>query len=506
MVASTCLFVKTKLKLLWGHSIFQLVTNKQLTGVITSPKRHFGSNPHLLADMPRTEIDIGAPSKASVNNVYLDGTKVGRFGFPGITPETARATSECLNDNHKKHHIFFNESGFHNHIVHNLLAQYDFGSPSNFIRETYKRETSYQRPIDVGKKPADIDLSDKSTWSKYLGDQAAYAPFLVYFKDRIEKIGWRETVSETLFSGTALADDLLVRLYGGFLHPFIHLGYGIEFEQPAIVAEGLAMMASHENWIGELFFRTEEAVKETKEDTSSVTLVSLLHSIRKNEKLRMTPEWNDGNKVKSILQRASQEIISVVKQYKVPLSQVEIDKKVAENINSSALFTGASQRKDKEIRIDFYYMHCINSSIFLSAYMNQSWIPIESKARILEWKGWLDLAMYASRRAPELLVDDIRKYVPKAKDLSNPWLNIIDRGLKIKDDGHAIKLIRALANGERLCRGYQNHEDQGFVMKGDMWIKMAHMCMDSVETPGTMWARSVGFDEAWEDYGPRKKY
>ena len=30
--------------------------------------------------------------------------------------------------------------------------------------------------------------------------------------------------------------------------------------------------------------------------------------------------------------------------------------------------------------------------------------------------------------------------------------------------------------------------------------------MDSVEEEGTRWARSVGFDEAWEKYGPRRKY
>lgn len=66
--------------------------------------------------------------------------------------------------------------------------------------------------------------------------------------------------------------------------------------------------------------------------------MSLLHLIRENEKLRMAPEWNDGNKVKGILQRASQEMIDIAKKYKVPSSQVEIDKKVAENINASGKF------------------------------------------------------------------------------------------------------------------------------------------------------------------------
>ena len=36
----------------------------------------------------------------------------------------------------------------------------------------------------------------------------------------------------------------------GFLHPIIHLGFGVEFKQPAIIAEALAEAAVHDNWIG----------------------------------------------------------------------------------------------------------------------------------------------------------------------------------------------------------------------------------------------------------------
>lgn len=43
---------------------------------------------------------------------------------------------------------------------------------------------------------------------------------------------------------------MLVRLHAGFLHPMIHLGFGVEFQQPAIIAEALAQAAVHDNWIG----------------------------------------------------------------------------------------------------------------------------------------------------------------------------------------------------------------------------------------------------------------
>jgi hypothetical protein len=102
-------------------------------------------------------------------------------------------------------------------------------------------------------------------------------------------------------------------------------------------------------------------------EEDSKTLVSLLGEIRNNDKLRTTPLWKDGNKVKGILERAPEEMLSYVKQYKVPVDKLE--QKMAESINASggyldfvletrtntllALFTAASQREDKQVRMDF---------------------------------------------------------------------------------------------------------------------------------------------------------
>lgn len=40
---------------------------------------------------------------------------------------------------------------------------------------------------------------------------------------------------------------LLLMDFTGFLHPIIHLGFGVEFQQPAIIAEALAQAAVHTN-------------------------------------------------------------------------------------------------------------------------------------------------------------------------------------------------------------------------------------------------------------------
>jgi Questin oxidase-like len=182
----------------------------------------------------------------------------------------------------------------------------------------------------------------------------------------------------------------------------------------------------------------------------------------------------------------------------------ELQRKTAEMINACFYFTGAAQRPEKQVKFDFYYVHCTNSSIFFSAFLKEDWLKVEDKCRLLEWKGRLDLVMYASRRAPELLLDQITGY--KVKKPEEGWEGVVARVNKLGDDGHASKLIRALANGEQTCREFEGSADEkDFVIRGDMWLKLGHMVIDSVEGTGPRWARSVGFDQAWENIPDRAK-
>lgn len=141
-------------------------------------------------------------------------------------------------------------------------------------------------------------------------------------------------------------------------------------------------------------------------------------------------------------------------------------------------------------------MHCVNCSIFFDAFLQQSWISDENKARLLEWKGRIDLCMYTSRRSPEPLIDEIVNYKPK---IPGSWDKVFERVQNLPDDGHASKLVRALAHGEAICKPYEN--DPKFRIQGSMWLQLGHMgnapyylnlnnrltafpAIDSVESPG----------------------
>lgn len=187
-----------------------------------------------------------------------------------------------------------------------------------------------------------------------------------------------------------------------------------------------------------------------------------------------------------------------------------------EMINSSIYFTASAQRPPKQVKFDFYYMHCVNASVFFPVFNSLSWLSDENKVKLLNFKVWLDLTMYASRRSPELLLEEISQYVPAklpaetsmsdgyGSMLETEWPGIFQRLSNLKeDDGHSVKLGRAVRNGEIVSEEYESEE--WCMIKGYMWEKIGNMVIDSVEDRGVKWVRSAGFDEAWENYEDRPR-
>jgi hypothetical protein len=300
----------------------------------------------------------------------------------------------------------------------------------------------------------------------------------------------------------------------------IHLGFGIEFKQPAIIAEALAQACVHVNWTGKFLLATEKAAK-SHSAPSNKTIPELLDEIRADKKLSTAADWDDNNKIRDgIIVRAPDEMIKYATQWTVTPENLE--QKTVEMINSAIYFTATAQHPPKQVlpvpashlksrwltenqvKIDFYYMHCANSSIFFPTFNAQSWLSTASKVRLLQFKGYIDLTMYASRRSPALLLEEITNYVPAKLEAGEAeWKGIFQRLFEYQDDGHAIKLGRAVANGEQVSKEYE--DEKWAKIKGFMWEKVGNMVIDSVEDTGVRWARSVGFEEAWKDYEDRPR-
>jgi hypothetical protein len=117
----------------------------------------------------------------------------------------------------QKHHVFFNNSGFHNHLVHHTLTLYGLGAPAALIEKHYKLNTSYQRPQYPVEQSTVQDMTNPEHFKKYLGKDKYYHDYLVFFQKEMEQKGWENVLNEYLFAGDERADDLLTRTYAGEL-------------------------------------------------------------------------------------------------------------------------------------------------------------------------------------------------------------------------------------------------------------------------------------------------
>jgi hypothetical protein len=118
----------------------------------------------------------------------------------------------------------------------------------------------------------------------------------------------------------------------GFLHPLIHLGFGLEFDQPAIVAEGLAQTAVHEDWIGRLYLLPVEKAAGGIGKPGKKTMLQILNEIRADKNLAESVKWEDGNKIRDgVMKRAPDEMIQYAAQFSVSAEQME--EKLAELLN-----------------------------------------------------------------------------------------------------------------------------------------------------------------------------
>ena len=203
------------------------------------------------------------------------------------------------------------------------------------------------------------ELHDPAKFMSHLGPEKYYNDFLQFFKGEMDGSGWQNVLQKYLFAGDERADSMLVRMYAGFLHPIIHLGFGVEYHQPAIVSEALAQAACHDTWIGKLLLPAEQAAKDrSTQQPQSKSIVQLLDEIHDDKELKAAPRWSDGNKVRDgIIARAGQRMISYAAQFRV--KPEELEEKTAEMTNAVCYYTAGAQNPPHRVMYDFYYMYVL---------------------------------------------------------------------------------------------------------------------------------------------------
>ena len=62
---------------------------------------------------------------ATAATVNVTPPTVGGFGLSGLSSESANRASKVLQENHEKHHIYFNNEGFHGKLDENISQRLD---------------------------------------------------------------------------------------------------------------------------------------------------------------------------------------------------------------------------------------------------------------------------------------------------------------------------------------------------------------------------------------------
>ncbi|KAI1819633.1 HypA protein [Xylaria intraflava] len=433
-------------------------------------------------------------------NITTDNTGLSH-GKP--SEAAAKKVTQLLQDDLEKHHCFFNQRGFHDHISHHLLSLYAIGGTAEQIQTAYDDNSHYQRSLPEARASEIEVLHDFEEAKKKLGNEAYYPDFLVFFQNEIDKKGWQAVLSEYLFKGDERSDDLLFRMFGGELtsafHPIIQLMFGIEWQQPAIIAMGLAQAAVHKDEMTVFLQSSEAAAKASTAPMPEIT--SLYKEAAANEKLSTACRPGDFNKLPDgVIKRAFDDAVRI--SAKVNVKPEEVEEKTIEMYNAAIyIASGAAIRAGKEPRFDFFLMHHITVAPIFIAINAQPWIPTAVKARLLEWKIRLDILEYPARACPEVSLEKIISYVPKP-ETQKPLADLISRVQALHDDGHVSKLIRAIAICEEAGKPYE--DKPAMKIKGALWTKVNQLVVEGAEGDGPTWVRDAGLAEAWKDIPDRK--
>ncbi|OHE98665.1 HypA protein [Colletotrichum orchidophilum] len=408
--------------------------------------------------------------------------------------------------NHEKHHVYFHsvrEVLMHNHLAHHALTLFSLGANAENIRSHFENHATYQKDKGTADVFLVYTISDFTTFKRHLGDPNQYHNFLEFFRLQFKNHGYKPAVNKLVFSGDDWSTEIFSRLVTGFIHPLIQAGFGLEFDLPFLVCEGLAMgCTQNDPDVALALLEVEECASRRPDHLS---LVDILDLCAANKKL-IDCLGNDPFHLmdyQGILSDSTREqVLDYASRYLVLEHEVEM--RSAELCNATAYILAGAQRRGKEPRADFFLLHPTNCSVIMDSIVKKDWIGRPGKARLLSWFGRYTIMLYIGMGCPQLDLTHIRNYTPRKGP--GGWIDAIERSLNYRDDGHGCKIIRALIHAQNVSCGFDDRPD--FRMKKDDFAKAATALVESwlpndqVQRAGhnttEAWIRFAGFDQAWD--------
>lgn len=166
-------------------------------------------------------------------------------------------------------------------------------------------------------------------------------------------------MAEYLFRGDGdpTAHDLFARAFSSVLHALIQLMFGMEWNQPAIVAEALAQAAVHADDLAD-FFNQADSRAAAAAPSPRRTLPAILEDVAANpryEKLRRSVRWGSDNYISDALNTNFDDLVDVASTMVVEPDKLE--ERTVEMAHTAAyVCASAAWNPPHESRYDFFLM------------------------------------------------------------------------------------------------------------------------------------------------------
>lgn len=404
-------------------------------------------------------------------------------------------------------------------LVHQLLTLYATGASTHDLQKAFDANKTYQ--LKAMRPREELVQAMQKDWASgardSIGKGRQYATFLRFFQTEIERVGWKQVLLEYLFKDDERGRDLQSRLFGGLLHPLIQLSYGLEFGQPAVVAEAMAQVAVHSNSLHAYLTGCHDVAAARPDAEPMGSVLDFYTEVAENEKLRESARWKDiENPFYGILCNALDDMVELGSRVRVRPD--ELDERTAEMMHACTYIAAAAAFHPPHVpKFDFFLMyvpppppysplqtlistsHQLTAAPFFLTINAQPWIPTPVKTRLLESKIRIDFLQYLARGCPRLHPSMLSSYTPTDASLleARTVEDVLPRLHGVVDDGHTIKVARAAVLARKAAEGREGRGWMKFKREED-WVRILWLLVDANEGWGVKWVRGAGFEEAWE--------
>ncbi|KAI9295264.1 hypothetical protein K502DRAFT_303899 [Neoconidiobolus thromboides FSU 785] len=304
-----------------------------------------------------------------------------------------------------------------NHVVHAICSLYKMGASPEILDQYYSSAMIYLEPLTEDKY--DINLEN---YEEYIAIKDAYTSYLKFFDDQVNKLGTIPALKKYI-------PRVLPGFVGDALHPLIHLGYAVEFDNPMVAAEGLAYAYSHY-----LFF--DDVINSIQPEEISIEDIE-----QKLNKMDINATEREGlfsDALDLVVKKNGCDLAKLASKFGVNVSNIE-ERSNDLSIGTVEMF-GGSYRQNT---FDFFLLHGVTGN-----HAVRTLLPIlEPKDKVLlltlNFVALTIIFLTQGAPKPTEIAYSIPEEIGEGKNSENSWSDIFIRSAKSLDE-HLIKGVRNL--------------------------------------------------------------